>query len=199
MKKIEKGSYGYTANHKKRQALKTLIFFSLPLALVAVGLLSTNEKINLLAVIGMVGSLPACKELVNLIIFLPRKSMEPSLHESIHPHVEPFTHLYELVLTTYEKNYPIDSLVISGGHLVGYTTKRDLDVQGAETHIRKILKDNGLRQNVKIFTDLKHYLERVDALAAKTEKEEIPFTPDERYPELTREELIMHVMLAISI
>ncbi|MCI8416147.1 MAG: hypothetical protein HFI33_01385 [Lachnospiraceae bacterium] len=199
MKKIEKGSYGYTANHKKRQALKTLVFFSLPLALVAVGLLSTNEKINLLAVVGMVGSLPACKELVNLIMFLPRKSIEPALYETLHPHVEPLVHLYELVLTTYEKNFPIDSLIICGSNLMGYTTKTDLDTRAAENHIRKILKDNGLRQNVKIFTDLKRYLERVDTLSSKTEKEEIPYTPDERYPQLTREELIMHLMLAISI
>lgn len=199
MKKIEKGSYGYTANHKKRQAVKTLIFFSLPLALVAVGLLSTNEKINLLAVIGMVGSLPACKELVNLIIFLPRKSMDAALYETIHPHVESLVHVYELVLTTYEKNYPIDSMVVCGSSIAAYSSQKEIDTKGAENHMRKILKDNGLKQNVKVFTDLKHYLERVDALAARTEKEEIPFTPDQRYPQLSREELIMHLMLAISI
>lgn len=199
MKKIAKGSYGYIANHKKRQAVKTLLFFSLPLALVAVGLLSTNERINLLAVIGMVGSLPACKEMVNLLLFLPRKSMDAALYKEIHPHVGELVHLYELVLTTYEKNYPVDSMVICGSSLVGYTSGKDLDIRTGENHIRKVLKDNGLRQNVKIFSDLKHYLERVDTLAARTEKEDIPYTPDERYPELTREELIMHLMLAISI
>lgn len=199
MKKKAKGSYGYIADHKKRQALKTLLFFSLPMALVAVGLLSTNERLNLLAVIGMVGSLPACKELVNLIMFLPKKSMEQSLHEEISPHVKPLVHLYELVLTTYEKNYAIDSMIICGSNLMGYTSKPDMDVREAEIHIRRILKDNGLRQNVKIFTDLKKYLERVDTLAARTEKEEIPYTPDDRYPELSREELIMHLILAISI
>lgn len=199
MKNITKGSFGYTSNHKKRQAIKTLIFFSLPLALVAVGLFSTNEKVNLLTVIGMVGSLPACKELVNLIMFLPRKSMDPKLHETIHPHVESLEHVYELVLTTYEKNYPIDSLIVCGSYVVGYSAKADLDTKAAENHIRKILKDNGLKQNVKIFTDLKHYLDRVDTLASKTEKEEIPYTPDERYPDLSREELIKYLILAISI
>ncbi len=179
--------------------MKTLVFFSLPMALVAVGLLSTNERVNLLAVIGMVGSLPACKELVNLLLFLPKKSMERSLYEEISPHVKPLVHLYELVLTTYEKNYAIDSMVICGSSLAGYTSKKDMDVREAELHIRRILKDNGLRQNVKIFTDLKKYLERVDALASRTEKEEVPYTPDERYPELSREELIMHLILAISI
>ena len=199
MKKIPKGSYGYTQNHKVRQALKTVLFFVLPLSLVALGLLSTNEKINLLTVIGMCGSLPACKELVNLIMFLPRKSMDAKLYQQIHPHVEPLPHLYELVLTTYEKNYQVDSLIVSGSYVVGYSTKKTMDTREAENHIRKVLKDNGLRQNVKIFTDLKHYLDRVDTLASKVEKEEIPFTPDERYPELSREELIQDLILAISI
>ena len=199
MKKINKGAYGYTQNHKIRQAIRTFIFFALPLSLVAVGLLSTNEKLNLLTVIGMCGSIPACKEMVNLIIFLPRKSMSAELYKSIHPHVESMVHLYELVLTTYEKNYQVDSLIVSGSYVVGYTTKTDMDTKSAENHIRKVLKDNGLRQNVKIFTDLKHYLERVDKLASRPEKEEIPFTPDERYPELTREELIKHLILALSI
>ena len=199
MKKAIKGSYGYTSAHKKQQALKTALYFALPLALVAVGLLSTNERINVLAVIGMAGALPACKELVNLILFLPRKSMEPSVYEEIAPHVEPLEHVYELVLTTYEKNYPVDSLVICGSSVVGYSSKKDLDTKAAEDHIRKVLKDNGLRQNVKIFTDLKPYLKRVDELAARAEKEEIPYTPDERYPDLSREELIKYLILAISI
>lgn len=199
MKKKAKGSYGYIADHKKRQALKTLLFFSLPMALVAAGLLSTDERLNLLAVIGMVGSLPACKELVNLLVFLPKKSMGQSLHEEISPHVKPFVHLYEMLLTTYEKNYAIDSMIICGSNLMGYTSKTDMDVREAEIHIRRVLKDNGLRQNVRIFTDLKKYLERVDTLAARTEKEEIPYTPDERYPELSREELIRHLILAVSI
>lgn len=199
MKKINKGCYGYTQNHKIRQGIKTAVFFALPLSLVVIGLVSTNEKVNLLTVIGMVGSLPACKELVNLILFLPRKSLNKELYHAIDPHVKPLVHLYELVLTTYEKNFPIDSLIIHDSYVVGYSSKKDLDAKAAENHIRKILKDNGLRQNVKIFTDLKHYLERVDTLASRTEREEIPFTPDERYPELTREELIMHLILAISI
>lgn len=199
MKKISKGSYGYTKNHKLHQTIRTLIFFALPLSLVAIGLLSTNEKLNLLTVIGMCGSIPACKELVNLIIFLPRKSMNEELYQTIQPHVEPLVHLYELVLTTYEKNYQVDSLIVCDSYVVGYTTKTDLDTKAAENHIRKVLKDNGLRQNVKIFTDLKHYLERVDKLASRTETESIPFTPDERYPELSREELIKHLILALSI
>lgn len=199
MKKIYKGSYGYTQNHKMHQALKTFIYFALPLSLVAIGLLSTNEKLNLLTVIGMCGSIPACKEAVNLILFLPRKSMKPELYEKIQPHVAALVHLYELVLTTYEKNYQIDSLIVCGSYVVGYSVNPELDAKSAENHIRKVLKDNGLRQNVKIFTDLKHYLDRVDTLSSRTEKENIPFTPDERYPELSREELIKHLILALSI
>ena len=80
-------------------------------------------------------------------------AMDPSLYNTIHPHVESLVHVYELVLTTYEKNYPVDSMVICSSSLVGYTSGKDLDIRTGENHIRKVLKDNGLRQNVKIFTD----------------------------------------------
>ena len=199
MKRINKGSFGYTQNHKIRQLLKTLLYFALPLSLVAIGLLSTNERLNLLTVIGMCGSIPACKEAVNLIMFLPRKSLPHELYQKINPHVEAMEHLYELRLTTYEKTYQVDSMIICGSYVVGYSTIKDLDAKAAENHIRKVLKDNGLRQNVKIFTDLKHYLERVDTLGSRTEKETIPFSPDQRYPELSREELIKHLILALSL
>ena len=50
-------------------------------------------------------------------------------------------------------------------------------------------------------TELKPYLERLDYLNAHREElvKDIVFTPDERYPELSREELIKHIILAISL
>ena len=46
--------------------------------------------------------------------------------------------------------------------------------------------------------DLLAYLDRVDALAKK-DPEDIPFTPDERYPSLNREQLIRGLILALSL
>lgn len=54
---------------------------------------------------------------------------------------------------------------------------------------------------MKIFPELKPYLDRVDQLAHAPEKyrEGIKFTPDENYPELSREELMKQVLMAISL
>ena len=54
---------------------------------------------------------------------------------------------------------------------------------------------------MKVFTDQKQFLRRVDELYPDhLEKEaQVPFTPDERYPNATRNELVKAVILAISI
>ena len=63
MKSIPKGAFGYTNAHKKRQLLKTILFFLLPIGIFVVGFLTTKTKENYFTIIAVVGSLPACKEL----------------------------------------------------------------------------------------------------------------------------------------
>ena len=188
----QKGEHGYTDAHKKAQIIKTFIFFLLPAVIFTVGL-------NLFTVVAVVGCLPACKELVNVIVFCRRRSIPQDLYEELDRHTGGMEHAYELVLTTYEKNYPVHSLVIRGNEIAGYTTLKNTDLKPVEAHITKILKENGISGvHVHVFADLKAYLDRVDALAKK-EPEEIPFTPDERYPSLNREQLIRGLILALSL
>ena len=54
---------------------------------------------------------------------------------------------------------------------------------------------------MKIFTDLRPFLERLDSMNAHKEslEEGIKFRPDEKYPELSRNELIKHTILAICL
>lgn len=76
-----------------------------------------------------------------------------------------------------------------------------IDTAFMETEARKILKGNGYRANVKIFKDLKPFLDRLDSMNEHKEslEEGIKFRPDERYPELSRNELIRHTILAICL
>ncbi|MCI8559412.1 MAG: hypothetical protein HFI19_16980 [Lachnospiraceae bacterium] len=203
MKKIPKGTFGYTDAHKKQQLLKTFIFFLLPLAIFLTGCITTKTKQNYFTVVAVVGCLPACKEMVNVLMFLKRSSMPEKLYQEIASHTEGSKGMetaYELVLTTYEKSYPIAAVAIKGNEVIGYTdTAKETDWKAAEEHIRKILKQNGIpKAHVHIFQDLPQFLERIDALAAQ-KKENLPFTPDERYPNLTREQVIREVILALSI
>lgn len=195
----EKGEHGYTDAHKRAQLLKTFLFFLIPIAIFVIGYVTTDTKRNYFTILAIVGCLPACKELVNVIMFLKRRSMPQAMYQEIEVHAGSLVRAYELVFTTYEKNYPVHSLVVRGQEIAGYTTLKNTDLRPLQEHIAKTLKENGISGvHVHIFPDLKAYLDRVDALAGK-EPEEIPFTPDERYPELGREELIRKLLLALSL
>ena len=200
MKSIPKGAFGYTNAHKKRQLLKTILFFLLPIGIFVVGFLTTKTKENYFTIIAVVGSLPACKELVNVCMFVKRRSMSKELYEEIKSHAGDMVTAYELVLTTYEKSYPVTALVIAGSEVAGYTeAKEALDWKKAEEHMRTVLKNNGIsRTHIHIFREKKQFLERVDALARQG-KEELPFEPDERYPGYSREHVMREVLLALSI
>jgi len=54
---------------------------------------------------------------------------------------------------------------------------------------------------VRIFTELKPFLERLDYMNSHREElnENIRFTPDEDHPELSRDEMIKNTILAISL
>ena len=54
---------------------------------------------------------------------------------------------------------------------------------------------------MKILRDLQPYLDRLESLQKNREalEKDIRFTPDERYPNLSRNELIKHTILAISL
>lgn len=200
MRRKAKGSFGYTDFHKKQQLLKTGIFFLLPAAIFLAGYLTTKTKENYFTIIAVVGSLPACKELVNVILFWKRRSMPRELYEEISAHAGELVTAYELVLTTYEKSYPITAIAIAGNEAAGYTQgPADLDWRKAEAHIQTILKHNGISKiHVQIFRDLPKFLRRVDELAAE-DREEQPFSLDERYPGLSRDQVIREVILALSL
>ena len=200
MKEIPKGAFGYTDFHKKRQVLKTFLFFLLPIAVFTVGYLTTRTKENYFTIVAVVGALPACKELVNVCLFWKRSSMPEALYKTIQEHAGNMETAYELVLTTYEKSYPITALAVKGNEIAGYAGAAETyGWKEAEKHIHKILGQNGISQTkVHIFTDLTQFLECIDTLAAG-KKEEISFKPDERYPGLSREQVIREIILALSI
>ena len=112
----------------------------------------------------------------------------------------------------------LDSVVVCGSEVVGLALQgaRGKDARGKEAqerrareqvpqmekHIVRILNSNGyFNANVRIFTDLKHFEERIRLIAADPEKYRsgISFKPDERYPGLSREELVLHTIMAISV
>lgn len=200
-KKIRKGDFGYIQHEKIRRFLVTLLLFAIPMAAFVGAYLITGTKKNIITVIAMVGCLPACKSLVGFIVMFLQKSMDESSYRKIKEHAKDLVMSYEMYLTTYEKSTFVESFAICGNKVIGYSSRIDGSPQFVEQHVKKILKQNGYKVDVKVMTELKPYLERLDYLNAHREElvKDIVFTPDERYPELSREELIKHIILAISL
>lgn len=95
----------------------------------------------------------------------------------------------------------IDAFAICGNTVVGFSSDPKIDTAFMEREAQKILRGNGFKANVKIFTRLPQFLERLDSMNEHKEslEEGIKFRPDEKYPELSRNELIKHTILAICV
>ncbi len=199
--KAKKGDFGYIKAQKKKRTLLTAGLFAIPVIIFITGLIQTGTRLNMFTFVAIMGCLPASRCAVGMVMMLLQKPAEEELYREVEERAGELTRAYELTVSAYEKNTPIDSLVICGYHVAGYTKSPKADTTFAEKHIKEILKGNGYRADVKIFKDKKPYLERVSMLA-KQQKEteaEIPFIPDENYPDLSRSELVKHTIMAISL
>lgn len=200
MKSI-KGQYGYFKNEKKRRLIITLILFAVPLLIFFTGLIHFEKRENLFTVIAVVGCLPACKSLVGLIMACMQKSLPKSEYEIIRAKAGDLTMLYELYITSNEKSGYIDVFAVCGNQVVGYTSSPKTDVKFTADFVQRILNQNGFGVTVRILKEMNPYLERLQSMQKNREslEKDISFQPDERYPDLSREELIKHTILAISL
>ena len=174
--KIQKGDYGYLKHQKKIEILKTSIMFALVIIIFIAGYVTTKSRLNLFTLVAVLGCLPASKELVSLIMILPRKSLEPGLYEKISPGVDKSSVAYELVMTSYEKTMPLDCLAILGNTMIGYAGSDKADVSLLEKHIRDICNGNKYKVTIKIFKDLDAFLDRLAQLEDKGEPSELQNT-----------------------
>ena len=201
--KTPKGQPGYIAYEKKKRTILTLIMFAIPLIIFFTGLIQTGTRKNLFTLVAILGILPAAKVGVNWIMILLQRNADPEMVKKTQERAGTLTQAYELTVTAYEGRMPLDCLVICGNTVACYSANGDRSKFGfMEQHMAKILSGNdyyGVK--VKIFNQERPFLERVESLAKDPDKyrEGIRFTPDERYPDLSREELIKQVLMAISI
>ena len=200
-RKTKKGDFGYFSSEKKRRFLITAGLFSLPLLIFFVAWYVNGTRMTVWTVLTVVGCLPGCKSMVSLIMILMRHPMDRKLYEEIRKHAGDLVMAYEMYMTFYEKSGYLDAVAVCGNTVVGYTSDPKVDISYLAEQSQKIVRKNGYKVDVKILKDLKPYLERLDSMNEHKEslRNGIKFTPDERYPDLSREELIKHTILAICL
>lgn len=200
-KKIRKGDFGYFKAEKKRRILLTSILLGIPLLIFFSAWIYFKTRMTIWTVIAVVGCLPACKAIVGLIMILLRHSMDAGLYEKIQAHQGDLVMAYESYMTFYEKSAYIDAVAVCGNTVVAYSSDPKIDTEFMAQECQKIVRKNGYKVDVKILRELRPFLERLDSMNANREKleEGIKFQPDERYPGLSRNELIRHTILALCL
>lgn len=162
---LAKGQRNYLNSQKKYEIIKTAILFALPLSIYIAGYVSTGSNINYLTIVAVLGFLPACKSLVQTIMYLRYKSCPTELADKIDGAKGEVTDLYDCVFTAYQDTFKVDHLVVCGNTVCGVTTDKGFKEKEFQAHLDKILKaDNIKNVSIKVFTDENKYIERLGQL-----------------------------------
>ncbi|MCD8068138.1 MAG: hypothetical protein LUE87_04475, partial [Lachnospiraceae bacterium] len=167
-----KNTYRYIDTQKKYEIIRTALLFGVALALFAGGYAATETRNNLLTVVAILGCLPASKSLVSAIMFCRFHSASGEIHQAVAAFDETQDTLYDLVFTTQKVNYVADHCCLIGNELVLLAQDRTVDKKGLEAHLHEMLRKAGVgKVNIGIFTELRRYTDRLNALAASERAE----------------------------
>lgn len=160
-----KGTKNYINTQKKYVIIRTILLFLVSLSLFLIGYISTKTNKNLLTIIAVLGCLPASKSAVEMIMFLRFKSSPKDIIDKIEKYQGNLTVAYDMIFTTYEKNFYVDHIAIAGNTVCGFTSNTKTDTDLCEKHILSTLKLDGHKNvSVKIFQDLNKYTDRLSQM-----------------------------------
>lgn len=165
MKLAVKGKFGYLNAKRTQVLIRTVLYFVIPLMLFAAGLITTGTRKNLLTVVAVLGCLPACKSLVNLIMYFRARGCSISAREALADKEGRLLGMYDMYFTAYRQNFPISHMVVEGKNICGYTEDAACDARACEEHLDTMLKQAGYPDmTIKIFSDLSRYTQRLSKL-----------------------------------
>lgn len=173
--KLTKGNFGYLRKQKKIEIIRTVIYFALSASIFAMGYMTTGTKVNLLTVVAVLGCLPASKSAVSMIMYLKAGFCSDACYQIVKECVPEGDTLllYDLYLTSYQKNFQISVMAVKNHALCGYTEDEKCDLNAGEAHITEILQQNGYGGlTVKLFDKLDRFTDRLRQLDAQPEKME---------------------------
>ena len=202
MKKAYKGEVGYFRHERIRRSILSLLLLLVPTIILVSGFLYFGNQKNLMTVIGLVAFIPFAMQLTTTVAVFLHKSLPEDEAKAIKDHAGDLLMAYELYVTNEKGSTMVDAFAICGNSVVGLVTEKKGDPAVTKTHIEKTLRANGYKVSVQFFTDLGPFLKRLDDMNARKDalrESAGTFKPDERYPDYTREEMIWHLLLRLSL
>lgn len=164
-RKHPKGSYEHAKYKRTVDIIITIILFLLSLGLFVIGYVATGSKKNLLTIVAVLGLLPACKMVVDVIMCFRVKPVEESVKEGIDASIGKLYGLYHMYFTSYDKNFPIDHLVITSNSVIGLCSNPKFDEKLFITHLKDYMRKDGIKDiTIKIFDDYNKYLNRLSEI-----------------------------------
>lgn len=168
--KAVKGNFGYLKKKRVQVIIRTVIYFAVSLALFAAGYLTTHTKRNLFTVIAILGCLPACKSLVNMIMFLRATGCSPQAMEKIRNAEGHLIGMYDMYFTSYQKNFALSHMVLEDKIILGYTEDLKCDIPACREHLETMLKQTGYKDlTITVTNDLAKYCEQLKGLNGKNQ------------------------------
>jgi hypothetical protein len=172
---VEKCNSGYINNRKKISFLWLLAYIVIAAAIFLVGYLWTHTRANVFTVMAVLMVLPAAKRIVNLIVMLPRKSVEKSRYEEMKKQVGTGVLLTDYVFTSTEKIMHLDFVVIKNGNVLAVTAPSKQDSEYMKKYLTDSVHKAASGYVVKVFDSdeqLLKYLLGMSRIEGAKEKEE---------------------------
>ena len=164
-KKLQKGEWGYLEQSKKYTIVYTIVMFVVALSIFVLGYVLTGTKENIASIIAVLVLLPASRAMVSMIMHIKTPKYSHDVYETVASCAGNVPVLYQLYLTSYKKNFPLNCVAVKGNNLMCYTEFGNCDIKACEEHVDMLLKQNRNKNvNIKIFTELKKFEERLGQL-----------------------------------
>ena len=174
MKKIIKGDRDYLKKKRTRVIILTIIYFVAALSVFLIGYITTGTKRNLLTVVAVLGLLPACKSVVNMIMFLQAKGCSESAASKIEEHAGRLISMFDMYFTSYSKNFSVSHMVVDNKVVIGYTEDEKFDSKAFNEHIETMLKNAGHNiVTISVTDNIDKYIEMLDNINKEAEPEHI--------------------------
>ncbi|MDE7332189.1 MAG: hypothetical protein K2O16_08090 [Lachnospiraceae bacterium] len=158
MKRAVKGNFGYLAAKRRWAAARTVLYFAISLSLFIAGIVTTGSKENLLTIVAVLGCLPACKSLVDVIMLFRATGCSSRVREALIPAQGRLIGMYDMYFTSYQKNFAISHMVVEGKIILGYTESGKCDMKACQEHLQTMLKQGGFKDmTIKISDNLETY------------------------------------------
>ena len=160
-----KGLRNYLNSQKKYEVARTVIYFLISFSLLAAGWITTGTRNNLLTIVAVLGCLPACKSLVETIMYCKYHSLSKEEADEVENHSEGLFCLYDMIFTSREKTYPVLHLAVCGNTVAGYMPSDKVSEADCAKHLDTCLKvDNYTNVTIKLYKDFSQYTKRLEQL-----------------------------------